>query len=186
MNQIINKKWWSTYKMDISYSLFIMVAGTLLHFVYEWSGKNAFAALFSAVNESVWEHLKLFFVPAFFFSLLMYYQIGEKKPDYLWYQTKSILAGLLFIVTMYYTIMGITQKENVWVDIGIFYGAAVVAGYIGAKARLRGDKGIQKKKKEGFGKYAGIILLILWALFVGFTYHQPVLVITWFPGLFLE
>ncbi|MGN0153299.1 MAG: DUF6512 family protein [Lachnospiraceae bacterium] len=185
MNQIINRKWWSAYKMDIGYSLFIMVAGTLLHFVYEWSGKNAFVALFSAVNESVWEHLKLFFVPAFFFSLLMYYRIGEKKPDYLWYQTKSILAGLLLIVTAYYTITGITQKENVWVDIGIFYGAAVVAGYIGAAARRKDEQGKRKENKMGVRRYAAMILLILWALFVGFTYHQPLLVLKWFPGLFV-
>lgn len=42
-----------------------MLAGTILHFVYDWSGHNVFVAFFSPVSESVWEHLKLFFVPAF-------------------------------------------------------------------------------------------------------------------------
>ena len=35
--------------------------GTLLHFVFDWSGGNVAAALFSAVNESIWEHMKLLF-----------------------------------------------------------------------------------------------------------------------------
>jgi hypothetical protein len=41
----------------------IVIAGTLLHFVYGWSGQNALAGLVSPVNESVWEHTKLLVVP---------------------------------------------------------------------------------------------------------------------------
>ena len=37
--------------------------GTLLHFVYEWTGGNRVIAVFSAVNESTWEHMKLLFIP---------------------------------------------------------------------------------------------------------------------------
>ena len=39
-----------------------LVAGTLLHFVYEWFGGNVWAVI-GAVNESTWEHLKLLFFP---------------------------------------------------------------------------------------------------------------------------
>ena len=42
-----------------------LILGTLLHFTYEWSGENPIIALFSAVNESIWEHLKLAFYPMF-------------------------------------------------------------------------------------------------------------------------
>ena len=31
--------------------------GTLLHFVYEWTGGNRVVAAFSAINESTWEHM---------------------------------------------------------------------------------------------------------------------------------
>jgi Family of unknown function (DUF6512) len=37
----------------------IVIAGTLQHFVYGWSGQNALVGLVSPVNESVWEHTKL-------------------------------------------------------------------------------------------------------------------------------
>ena len=36
------------------------LVGTLLHFVYDW-WPNALTAIFTPVNESVWEHLKLLF-----------------------------------------------------------------------------------------------------------------------------
>ena len=42
--------------------------GTLLHFVYEWSGGNRVIAAFSAINESTWEHMKLLFFPALLFT----------------------------------------------------------------------------------------------------------------------
>lgn len=179
----INKTWWAEHKIDMYYSLCIIVAGTLLHFAYEWSGNNAFVALFSAVNESVWEHLKLFFIPAFFFTLFMYYLIGERCPNYLWCQTKSILAGMLWILIAYYTISGITKREIMWVDIGIFYISAVLAGIIGGSCRTRGKERETSKSK---GRYAGLVLLIIWALFIGLTYYQPDVLVEWFPGLFGE
>ena len=43
--------------------LFVAAAGSLLHFLYEYSGQNPLAACISPVNESTWEHLKLLFFP---------------------------------------------------------------------------------------------------------------------------
>ena len=43
--------------------------GTLLHFLFDWTGGNAVVALFSAVNESIWEHLKLLFYPMVLFAV---------------------------------------------------------------------------------------------------------------------
>ena len=39
------------------------VLGTLLHFTYKLSGENKIVAVFSSINESVWEHLKLLYFP---------------------------------------------------------------------------------------------------------------------------
>ena len=36
---------------------FTGAVGTLLHFVYEWTGGNPLIAAFCAVNESTWEHM---------------------------------------------------------------------------------------------------------------------------------
>jgi hypothetical protein len=51
-------------KKQISYwqtagFVFTGVAGTLLHFLFDWTDRNVATALFSPVNESIWEHLKL-------------------------------------------------------------------------------------------------------------------------------
>lgn len=39
-------------KWQIAEFFFVAVFGTLLHFLYEWSGQNALAAIFSPINES--------------------------------------------------------------------------------------------------------------------------------------
>ncbi len=39
--------------------VFTLIIGTLLHFVFEWSGRNFLVAFIAPTNESVFEHLKL-------------------------------------------------------------------------------------------------------------------------------
>lgn len=54
-------------------AIFTIFLGTLLHFTYQWSGKNNLVAIFSAVNESTFEHLKLLFTPMLIFSIFEYF-----------------------------------------------------------------------------------------------------------------
>ena len=52
--------------------------GTLFHFLFELLGQNAFVGLFTPVNESVWEHLKLIYFP-FIISMTVEYFIYGKE-----------------------------------------------------------------------------------------------------------
>lgn len=58
--------------------LFSVVVGSLLHFVYGWSGENRIVGAFSAVNESTWEHLKLAFFPMFIIAVIIGENIAYK------------------------------------------------------------------------------------------------------------
>ena len=162
--------------MNWVYSLFIAVVGTLLHFLYAWSGENQIVALFSAVDESVFEHLKIFFVPAFLYSI---FYVGRKEGVSLWCQTKSILLGLLAIIVLYYVYTGITQRNIDWLNVTIFYVAALISGYISSGCNCR----TMSSEKDII---AGVILLLLWAIFIWFTFQMPFVFAQWLPGLFLE
>lgn len=48
----------------------ISVLGTLAHFLYEISHHNKITGLFTAVNESAWEHIKIALTPTILWSLL--------------------------------------------------------------------------------------------------------------------
>ena len=57
-------------RLNLFHFIFISILGVLLHFTYEWSGDNPAVGLFSAVNESTWEHLKLIFFPMLLLTLI--------------------------------------------------------------------------------------------------------------------
>ena len=44
-------------------------AGTILHFLYDWTGESLLVAPFSGINESTWEHMKLLFWPMFVYAI---------------------------------------------------------------------------------------------------------------------
>ena len=68
-------------KTNLFRFIFISVLGVLLHFTYEWSGDNAVVGLFSAVNESTWEHLKLLFFPFLLLTILEVLLRGNMLPE---------------------------------------------------------------------------------------------------------
>ena len=107
--------------------LFTGALGTLLHFVYEWSGGSALAAWFSAVNESTWEHMKLLFVPLFLFSVAQVCLLGRNYPNLLAVRALSTLTGAALIPVLFYTYTGILGYHITWVNISIFFAADLAA-----------------------------------------------------------
>ena len=94
-------------KTNLFRFIFISVLGVLLHFTYEWSGDNAVVGLFSAVNESTWEHLKLLFFPFLLLTILEVLLRGNMLPEqFLPARVLGILAGMGGIVVGFYTLQG--------------------------------------------------------------------------------
>jgi len=158
---------------------FTALGGTLLHFLYDWTGQSQFAAPFSGVNESTWEHMKLLFVPLFVFALMQRF-LFPKLP-YFW-RVKAIgtLAGLLLIPTLFYTANGIFGKTPDWFNIGIFFLSAFAAFWLEFRLFVRYENAASSVKAEGQGTrfLEGLFLfffLLLAAAFVGFTDSPPTL-----------
>ena len=51
------------WRWQLAGFIFTAVLGVLLHFLYDWTNESLVVALFSAVNESTFEHMKLLFFP---------------------------------------------------------------------------------------------------------------------------
>lgn len=133
-------------KFYISFAI-IGAAGVLLHFFYDWSGENLLVGIFSAVNESIWEHLKLLFFPAVLYTVLY----GIYKSNLLSSLAPSaigIYSGMLAITAGYYTYSGILGRDIGWINILLFF--------IGVYIFLA----IRQLLMKNFGKYNGISALI--------------------------
>ena len=113
--------------------VFTSIFGTLLHFAYDWSGGSLFFALFSTVNESIFEHMKLLFFPMFAFCFIQNYFSKEKQINFWCTKLKGTLVGLVLIPLLYYTYTGILGTSADWFNITIFFIAAASAYITEAK-----------------------------------------------------
>ncbi len=107
--------------------IFTSIAGVLLHFLFEWTGENIIVALFSAVNESIWEHMKLLFFSMFVFALIQKRYIGGAYKNFWCIKLIGIVMGVVLIPVLYYTINGIFGMTPDWVNIAIFFVTAAIS-----------------------------------------------------------
>ena len=107
-------------RIELIVTILGLILGTLLHFIYEWSGNNVIIASFSAVNESVWEHLKLVFYPMLILGLIEYYFVKNIANNYIEAKAIGIFTAISFIVISFFTYTGIIGTNFFIIDILIF------------------------------------------------------------------
>lgn len=109
--------------------LFVILLGTLWHFVYEWSGNNFIVGLFFPVNESTWEHMKLYFFPMVLYALFMNRLLKSEYPCVGSALLGGILLGTFLIPVLFYTYSGILGKNLMFFDIATFV-LSVLFGFL--------------------------------------------------------
>ncbi len=140
--------------------------GTILHFLYVWLGKAAWAAPFSGVNESTWEHMKLLFWPMFLYAIVESFFFRERE-DFWCIKLRGILLGLLLIPVLFYTYNGVVGKSPDWLNIAIFFISAATAFLFEAR-QFNSEKAPCKSSKLALGALCVVALL-----FVVFTFAAP-------------
>ena len=110
--------------------VFTGILGTLLHFLFDWTGGSVIVALFSAVNESIWEHMKLLYYPMLAFAFWEYSRWGKNRPQFWCVKLIGMLTGLALIPVLYYTYTGLLGVSADWFNITIFFIAAAAAFYL--------------------------------------------------------
>ena len=113
-------------KWEIFGFWWIIILGSLLHFTFELSGESKLVALFSAVNESVWEHLKLGYFSLLAFTILEYSYIRNSRKNFFMGKFLGIVSMSIFIIIVFYTYKAITGSHNLIVDIGSFIIGALI------------------------------------------------------------
>ena len=143
-----------------------LILGIFLHFTYEWSGENVIVGLFSAVNESTWEHLKLVFFPMLVYGL---FAVRHLKNEYICIDKAfsiGILTGIFLIPVIFYTYSGILGYDVAWLNILTFILSVIIAYVMIYKAA----KSCDDSEETVFSK------ILVWAFFIAFiafTYNPP-------------
>lgn len=152
-------------KFQIFSAIVVFLLGTLLHFTYDLSNGNKIIALFSAVNESTWEHLKLIFFPMLITTIIGYFIIGKDIKNYWCSKTKGIIVAILFTIIFFYTYTGILGKNIAFIDISSFFIAVIIGEFVSYLLMINNFKCNDLIAK--------IILLILIICFIIFTFVTP-------------
>ncbi len=151
-------------------TLFTLVFGTLLHFVYQWSGFNPVVAFFAPVNESVFEHLKLLFIPYLIWSLIELGKIGYWEKTFFPRKAFSVLAGMLFIVVIFYLYTAIFQRNFLIADISLFIVATIITFYLDYLMKTS-----EFPYSTGLCTLGTILLFAMILMFPIFTFCPPAL-----------
>lgn len=96
-------------RQSFPYMIVTMILGTLNHFLYDWSGKNPVIALFTPVNESVWEHMKLLFFPFLLLSLIEYI---IRRPDRARFFGSRLFCCLVRYAFHYHAFLWIQRRHR--------------------------------------------------------------------------
>jgi len=145
---------------------FIVFLGSALHFTFEWSGENPLVGVFSAVNESVWEHLKLSFWPALLYAIMEHRYLRGRTKRFLPAKAVGLYLMPLSIVSFFYLYRAFLE-ESLALDISIFILAVVIGQLASYKLMVR-------KGSSGISTGVSLLALALLAvLFVVFTFSPP-------------
>jgi len=140
--------------------------GILLHFTYEWSRENMLVGLFSAVNESTWEHLKLIYYPTILMAIIGYFIIGKRTPNYWTAHTVGIITAIAFTIIFFYTYTGIIGTNFAWLNIATFIIAVILGGFATYKI-------LMSRKNFNAELISMIFLIILFLSFILYTFNAP-------------
>lgn len=168
--------------------IIIGLLGILLHFLYELTNESIYVSIISSINESIWEHMKIFFMSVIImtiFELIIklivtnkqdikdtsdkskYNKINIRKVNY-FNRFICTLIGVILIPILYYSYTGIFGENNDIVNISIFYIATLLFCVFDYK--LSNNFNNTKSYKE----YIGIVFIFfIFILFIVWTFMPP-------------
>ena len=106
----------------------IFLTGCLAHFFYDLLNAPKALGIFTAINESTWEHIKIAITPTLLWGLIDGYFYGE-NPNYFTAKLASLLILTFFIPLVFYSYTRISQKPVLPIDIITFLVAIILAQF---------------------------------------------------------
>lgn len=155
-------------KLEIIGFICVSIVGTLMHFAYEFFDSNFFVGLFAPVNESTFEHLKLLLYPMLVYSLIEYFVLNNKGytnlNSFICAKTIGIISGIVSIVVLFYTYLGVLGHNVDFINIAIYFIAVLIAFYLSYNITV-------KNKQDNHCRLCLLILAIIVILFLLFTIY---------------
>ncbi len=159
LETLVATSWWAIVPL--------IAVGTVLHFAFDWSGHNRVVAVFSAVNESYWEHIKIAGWPTMLFYAVLFALGGARHASFIPAATVALYAIPVTMIGVVFAYKAVTRRNVLWLDIAVF-ALSIVAAQTIFVGLLRGlDASLVVVVISGF-YLAGIV-----AAYLMFTLRPP-------------
>jgi hypothetical protein len=154
-------------KWELIGIIVISLLGSVLHFLFELSGEWLPVGVIAAVNESVFEHLKLTFWPTILYGVVTYRILKNYTGNFIVAKAAAVYIMPLTIIVLFYAYTTLTGWESLAIDITIFI-LAIVAG------QLASYKILSLKNLPRWLKWLSLAFLVILAVIYGlFTFYPP-------------
>ena len=114
----------------VFYSIVVSLAGSMFHFAYQWAHCHWFVGCLVAVNESVFEHLKILVFPILLLWFVDFLAFGDWNA-HVRAVTAAVYSSVTFLVVVHLVVTVWWGYESLAFDIILFVVSALVAQYIG-------------------------------------------------------
>ncbi len=157
-----NLKIWGIIGVFVIFGLAV-----LWHYLYKWAPSGLIGSI-SPVNESPWEHTKLFFFPMLIYFAIGRSTVGKSFPNFLFAHT-IILPLMPFVMLFLYYLSKTLGVDSVVVNLIITFVVIVLGVYLAYKAT------ISKTKLSGPAYHIAsfVIIIAMFFILVVFTYYPP-------------
>ena len=157
----------TVFRWEIAGAIFIVVAGSALHFAFDWTNRWWPIAVFAAVNESIWEHLKLAFWPGLLWAAVTFRAVGVSVSENLSIKCITLLLTAFLIVGIFVSYTHILGRNILILDIGTF-ALAVFIGQVASALLI-----IRRVNNRELARLGLALLFVQLAAYSLFTFYPP-------------
>ncbi len=151
---------------EIAGILLIAAFGQRWHYLFD-TWPDAWTGAISPINESIWEHLKLYLVPTLTFAAVEYLFIRKSARNFLLAKAASLYCMVLVMVVVFTTTYLIIGHDILAISIAIYLVSIALGQWVGYRILTGRPLG---KIAAAIGAFA---IMLLAGLMVGFTFAPP-------------
>lgn len=157
--------------LQVGAVVFTVLVASALHFAYELSNFWSPMALFGSVNESTYEHLKLFFWPGLIYALVQHAYVKEFTNNYWLAKAAALIIAPVVLIISFYFYLGIALpiygRGVLWADISTGVLGTFVGEYVAYRLMLAAPVAAWLRKA------AAPVLVGLTVMFPLLTFYPP-------------
>lgn len=156
---------------EVGCIFWIAVAGSLLHFAFELSEYWRPMALLAAVNESAWEHTKMYFWPGLLFAIVQYTYTRKLAHNYWVGKVVALALTPLLILVVYFSYLAYVATAGIKPSLAVMLTIMVVGISAG---QLASWMILCRRPIRGIGaSYVAAAYAVVILAFSSLTYFPP-------------